>query len=404
MLMKTRRCFISSNTLLWVSLLAATSLPACQGNAPLEMQDTPVGKGVVIGIWEPNLTPQRNLKAVLIGVNKYRDLPSLAYSGRDCALIRDVLVSKLGVPPEDVIVITDDLDYPYAVGPPTRKVIESQLRQFFGRADSDDLILFFFSGHGVSHDGQAYLLPIDASSEKSYEEGISGEQIRDLLSGCKAPYRLFIIDSCHSGGLASLHQGLTSGNFEFDASVTISSCSPQELSHEAKSLGGGHGVFTYFLAEGLSGQADRSGGNLNDKIEVSELVAFATIRTKRWVSLNVPGKTQTPMIAGSMPGDLALPFEILGPKIVDGEYVQVEASPSHAQLTLYQDLQKIPLLSRTGKLEHRLPPGQYRVEVECREYEPVTKPFFVDPRKPLEIYIELAKKRRNRQHIIGRLR
>lgn len=119
---------------------------------------------------------------------------------------------------------------------------------------------------------------------------------------------VFIVDSCFSGAsggrtlLASNKTRATLSDQFLErlsrgkGRVILSASRANELSIEGARFGGGHGVFTYYLLEGLRGKADYSRDGLVDIDEVY-----------RYLSENVPtatGQRQTPVKKGEVEGTL----------------------------------------------------------------------------------------------------
>ena len=106
--------------------------------------------------------------------------------------------------------------------------------------------------------------------------GLRTDELRDMLRQCKATQKLMVLDCCHSGGERGIEVGSSSQELgaSFQAAqelITLASCQKQETSREWEAKG--HGLFTYFLAEGLSGAADLA-GNKDGLIDSDELYNY----------------------------------------------------------------------------------------------------------------------------------
>lgn len=66
-----------------------------------------------------------------------------------------------------------------------------------------DNFWFFFSGHGIPHNGQDYLMPLDGDPEDIENTGISTNTITNYLRSCGADNAVMILDACRSGGKKS---------------------------------------------------------------------------------------------------------------------------------------------------------------------------------------------------------
>ena len=109
--------------------------------------------------WSPKSACPATRWALLVGVNDYVDaaISDLAVCASDVQAVYD-LVTTNGYAPDQVRLLLS----PGKSNPPTtRAEILSALVSVAQTADADDLLLFYFSGHGIDHNGQAYLLPSD---------------------------------------------------------------------------------------------------------------------------------------------------------------------------------------------------------------------------------------------------
>ncbi len=81
--------------------------------------------------------------------------------------------------------------------------------------------------------------------------------------------------------------------------VVITASGPNEVALELPALG--HGTFTYYLLEGLSGKADRNGDGI---VTVSELYEYVEDQVDR--RARAAGGRQRPMMKGEIEGTLPL--------------------------------------------------------------------------------------------------
>jgi formylglycine-generating enzyme required for sulfatase activity len=65
--------------------------------------------------------------------------------------------------------------------------------------------------------------------------------------------------------------------------AALYACSEKEVSWEDSGLGGGHGVFSHFVIEGLKGAADQENGNRNDETTLAELTEYVQENVFRFV-------------------------------------------------------------------------------------------------------------------------
>ena len=237
--------------------------------------------------------------AVLIGVDKYEDelgIGSLKYCGNDMKLLYKVLTgSGGGFHRDNVLLMTCDARR--RVCRPTRSNVVSMVPNWLRDAKPEDDVLFAFSGHGIEKNGKGYLLTADSYRQNPALTALPLSLVRDWLGNCRARRKMLIVDACHAGAgkdapamSSALWDELKSG----EGFAKLASCGPDEKSNEDAALqsdvGRGHGVFTYYLAEGLRGGADRDG---NGRVDVNEAYLYAYAGTRRWARFN--NVSQTPL-------------------------------------------------------------------------------------------------------------
>ena len=239
--------------------------------------------------------------AVIVGVARYENPKSrLNYSDDDAYKIYGFLKSpEGGALPEDRIALLVDEDA-------TGEGIKQSLQSFSDKAGSQDILLFYFSGHGVPN----ALLAEDFASNNTGV--ISHKFIKQQLENSRAKHTYCIVDACHSGtfsvkssqgknmilssnqknpsvlNLESSQAFYTTLQSQKKGSVSILSSKGKETSLEAS--GKRQGVFSYFLIRGLRGEADY---NKDKIISVTELFDFTRKKVKSYTN-----DKQTPIITG----------------------------------------------------------------------------------------------------------
>ena len=249
--------------------------------------------------------PLREVKiwAVIVGVARYKDPKvRLNYADDDAYKIYGFLKSPSGgALPEERIRLLIDED---ATGNNVRK----QLREISQKTGKDDILLFYFSGHGVPN----ALLVEDFNG--TMNSGVLPHKfIREQFENSKAKNVYCIIDACHSGSfsLKTTHkknvlmkpsnqnpsvQNLESSQPFYAAlqkekkgMVFILSSKGKETSLEASNKR--QGVFSYFLIQGLHGKADY---NKDKIISVTELFDFTRNKVVDYTK-----NRQTPVMTGT---------------------------------------------------------------------------------------------------------
>jgi WD40 repeat protein len=161
-------------------------------------------------------------------------------------------------------------------------------------ATSDDLILIYLSGHGISwggDDGDFYFLTQEASfdlSDKYNDEairtksGISSKELTDWIKAIPALKQVLIIDACASGRVVEdlITQRTIPSNTirsldrmkDRTGLHIITGCAADATSYEASRYG--QGVLTYSLLEGMKGLSLRE----NEFVDISRWFQYARDR------------------------------------------------------------------------------------------------------------------------------
>ncbi|KAA3664981.1 MAG: hypothetical protein DWQ04_02950 [Chloroflexi bacterium] len=223
--------------------------------------------------------------AVLVGVNHYQDnrIRNLRCSVNDALSLHDLLnnSAETGYVPDRVTLLTGE-------GPEarvTRIDVLSRLMDKAEQANVDDLLLFYFSGHGDVVNGDAYLLPTDAQRRGLLPDtAVSLQRIKSIMQASAARIKVIILDVCHVG--ATLGQQATSAeNQSFINSVVeqtkgiaiFASSSQDDLPWEDANKE--HGIFTTYLLEALSGKAKPKN---KQTITLKNVVNYVTNKVENW--------------------------------------------------------------------------------------------------------------------------
>jgi uncharacterized caspase-like protein/WD40 repeat protein len=199
---------------------------------------------------------------------------------------------------------------------PTAANIEKALLSL-DEASPEDTVLFYFAGHGFECNGRVYLAGCDfrkgsmtdgslAEAEARSAEvsvgALSMGRLYSCLNALRCRRQVVILDACHSGGMATETQKQMTHNMAYAlvpqsrGTAILVSCDVGEASYEWDEKG--HGVFTYFLLDGLGGSADRDRDHL---VTAHELFVWASNGVRQW-SRN----RQTPRLLYDIAEDLAL--------------------------------------------------------------------------------------------------
>lgn len=194
---------------------------------------------------------------VSVGISNYKEIPSLVLPEKDAKAVHELYKKQT----KDVILLTGK----YA----TKARIKKSLSDQFSRATENDVIVFFFSGHGY----QGGICPYDIS-EKDLNSGLSYKEIKAILKLSKAKNKIIIADACFSGGLRG-GAASDSGNDNDNSVILFLSSRSGETSGENPIMT--NGFFTQALVRGLKGGADT---NRDKRISAKEIFTFVSQKVK----------------------------------------------------------------------------------------------------------------------------
>jgi uncharacterized caspase-like protein len=145
--------------------------------------------------------------------------------------------------------------------------------------------------------------------------GLSIDYLNDIVNTISVQTKakvIVITDACHSGQMAG---NKFKGNFFLGEQlmlkkkneIRMASCKPDELSNEKADWGGGRGIFSYYLVNGLQGGlADK---NKDQVVSVGELKNYMESSMAKDPVLKTEGDVQTPVIKGDEDFPLATVVE-----------------------------------------------------------------------------------------------
>lgn len=237
--------------------------------------------------------------ALLVGVNHYEDK----------------FISDLGVCVADVTAMQQSLAGDYQVislltdatpdNLPTRAQILGQLAAVAQAAAEDDLLLFFFSGHGIAEAGESYLLPRDVRTASFKHTAVSMHDVREIMDQSPARAKVIVLDACHSGAAIGKAEPVMTEEFirrvfaEAEGIVVLASCRQGQKSWPWEEKG--RSVFTYYLLEALEGRADFDKKGF---VTVNDVSRYVTDGVKQWAAN--AGVGQTPTLHSIVTGDIVL--------------------------------------------------------------------------------------------------
>ena len=182
-------------------------------------------------------------KALVVGIDHYKHIGSLNGCVNDAYAVKQMLDrnadGSINFAQPKLIVGTGPADIV------ERPELKEAVRQLF--ADDNEVVLFYFAGHGYIETTGGYLCAGDC---KTGDDGLPLAEIMTLANKSPARNKIIILDSCHSGVLGehTINAQIT----EISEGVTILTASTKE--QYAAEVNGG-GVFTGLLIDALGGAA-----------------------------------------------------------------------------------------------------------------------------------------------------
>ena len=145
----------------------------------------------------------------------------------------------------------------------TKSAVLSKLRSTFVRASENDIIVFFFSGHGSK------------GAFCAYDAQIPYSEIRQAMASSKAKNKMIFADACFSGKMRQGRKNTAEQSFNNYNIMLFLSSRGNETSIERRDMK--NGFFTSCLQKGLRGGAD---ANKDRTITARELFNYVSTNVK----------------------------------------------------------------------------------------------------------------------------
>ncbi|WP_414552715.1 caspase, EACC1-associated type [Anabaena sp. CCY 0017] len=212
--------------------------------------------------------------ALLIGISEYQPgLAQLPKAVNDVEAMQRVLVDseRGGFAEGDVTVLKN----------PQRQDMAEAIEDLYTKCQKDDLVLLYFSGHGVTvANGDFYLST--RSTEKNQgnlrtASAVAARDVHSWMNGSKSKRLVVILDCCFSGAFAKGLTAKDSGAIDLqqylggEGRAILTASTSTQYAYESDGLD--LSIYTNYLVEGIStGAADKDG---DGRIEVDELHQYA---------------------------------------------------------------------------------------------------------------------------------
>jgi len=236
---------------------------------------------------------EKNFKvALLVGIGDYdRELTGLSELRYPVGDIRAV-AAELKLQGYTPIMMTDRLA--------TAAQIRQRLKDLADMVEpGKGTVLFYFSGHGFRIGDTNYLATYNTTMEDMAQQGLALTEVQKLLAATGARQRVAFIDACRNDPNAKSASGRPFDQLqEAEGLRILYSTAPGKVSYEDDALQ--HGVFSYFVARGLHGEAAGPDG----MVTFDDLKTWVTDRMRAYGAENQ--KAQIPYQLGESTGDFLL--------------------------------------------------------------------------------------------------
>ena len=259
--------------------------------------------------------------ALLIGINNYpNDISNLKYCVSDVEAFGQALIEVVGYKSDQVILMTDQMT---GSNQPSNLNVIKKIDRLSKQVKSGDTFILYFSGHGISKDGQSFLLATNSDSDSIDTLEMSAiplKKVSDILSRIKARQLLTIIDACRNDPTSArgdddnlltrefakdlkIKRGMKIVN-EPKISATLFACSLGQRAYEWAEVK--QGVFSHYLLQGLKGEVINNQG----EVTIADLADYTREKMSQWTKANGK-KTQTPWLSSEGGGNLVLATKVV---------------------------------------------------------------------------------------------
>lgn len=245
-----------------------------------------------------------------VGIDNYDSsvgFPALKTCSNDAVRVKDAFseIYQLNADSERLQVITSKSEIT-----PSRGIIIKNLQGIANQATENDVLVFYFSGHGhrIESNEELFLVPEDAYDSEDPDSLIGLNRIIGILNSSAAKYRLIILDACLSGPIVgkklvphTVSRKFINEYVKNTRGITILSSSSFDQVSYTQSPDTRCSLFTYYLIRALRGEPDA----LKD-----EFLTLSSLND--YLSTEVPkraksyGRNQIPSIDSKSSGVLVL--------------------------------------------------------------------------------------------------
>jgi hypothetical protein len=227
--------------------------------------------------------------ALIIGNTEYTDpgLAQLSAPGKDAEDFARVLKDREICAFDSVNILLNEPEY----------IVRGAIEELFDQKKPDDLLVLYFSGHGVRDEsGALYLAVKNTNRFRLRSSAIKSDFIRETMDHSRSKREVLILDCCNSGAFAQGTKAATGVSLgtatAFEAGygrIILTASDSTQFAWEGNQVIGEieNSLFTHFLVEGLKGEADLDS---DGRITVDELYDYAYEQTKLVTPNQTPSK------------------------------------------------------------------------------------------------------------------
>lgn len=223
-------------------------------------------------------------RALVIGIQQYTTASRLPGVANDVRVLADTLEERGGYSVQTVVDSAKGDSSAMFGNQSERDSLQKAIGDWLAERKQDESALLYFSGHGFrDEEERLYLAAVDCDPKDPKPGGIPIAWLREQLVKCPAGAKLLILDACHAGNARSVEaKNLATakqlGEFfeKTEGLVTLASCTGEQQSYMWPKKK--QSIFTYWLAQGLCGHADREPLG---EITLNELDDYVTRKVAR---------------------------------------------------------------------------------------------------------------------------
>src|ERR1044071_6484066 len=211
--------------------------------------------------------------ALIIANTEYIDpgLARLTAPGRDAEDFARVLKDQDICAFHDVNILLNEPEH----------IVRGAIEELFDQKKPDDLLILYFSGHGVRDElGALYLAVRNTNRFRLRSTAVKSDFIREAMDQSRSKRQVLILDCCNSGAFSQGTKAATGVSLgtstAFEAGygrIILTASDATQFAWEGNKVIGetDNSLFTHYLVKGLEGEAD---SDSDGKITVDELYDY----------------------------------------------------------------------------------------------------------------------------------